>query len=219
MAGLLLLRSPHPGSGPGSPRPRRRPVRAHPTFRRAALHPETGTEPRPPDGACAVSLKRSAKESDRYRVLHDTANSRPRFVRYDSLHSDSFLLLPSGGVLLDRPALRQSPLPDQVQFCLRQSRLPMSPNVLGRRHQVSLRRCYNRREITALLIPGVVVPSGEVHECATAHHVTVNLPRDRRDVGIPRPDCIFGMTVLTGTLQNRSHRCRHGRSGQQGLNA
>jgi hypothetical protein len=61
----------------------------------------------------------------------------------------------------------------------------------------------------------VFVPFRQVHEGAAPRDVVVNLRGKRRNSGVPGPDRVFGMAVLTCARENRTYRSRHLRARQQ----
>src|SRR5258706_12334337 len=48
-------------------------------------------------------------------------------------------------------------------------------------------------------------PNGKIHFLAAVLDVPRNQEGNRRDLGIPRPGCLIGMTIETGAAQKRLH--------------
>src|SRR5690349_7762519 len=87
-----------------------------------------------------------------------------------------------------------------LQVITGQSRLAMHPHILLRRHNVILDSCLDRGCEAPLFVLGKTVPLGYIHECTAPLHIRVNLPGNRREVRVPGPGRVIGMTILTGAF-------------------
>ena len=59
-----------------------------------------------------------------------------------------------------------------------------------------------------LLAFRIFIPLRQIHECTTLRDVAVNLAGNRRDMRVPWPDRILGMTILTGAFEYRADGLR-----------
>ena len=56
---------------------------------------------------------------------------------------------------------------------------------------------------------GIVFPFRHIHDCAAARDVVLNLPRNRRNAGVPWPARYFRVTATTCAIEDRAHLRRH----------
>jgi len=134
----------------------------------------------------------------------------PLHGRYTSNISRSLMcILPSMSCRVARPIVQY------IQLRGRKSAIAAHPDVPGRRHDMGTCGGTDCQSKAAPFGFRLFVPFRQVHECAAPRDVVVNLRGKRRNAGVPGPDRVFGMTVLTCARENRTHRCRHLRARQQ----
>ena len=75
--------------------------------------------------------------------------------------------------------------------------------VTAERHTATLHLSADLLEQSVDITLGIPSPLGEVQMAAPLVHVVDHEPRDRRDVRIPGPSSLVGMTVITRTIKRR----------------
>src|SRR5437016_5567803 len=93
----------------------------------------------------------------------------------------------------------------------------MDNGVSRRRHLAASNQSADTRKDLLLLFDRILAPMGEVHVASRLSDVAFDQPGHRRDVTVPRPFGLFGMTVLTGPLDHLQNEGIDRGTGQQRL--